>query len=54
MDLSNEAMVEDAARRAVEVLYPHVPGEPFSHPLQNWFMVNAGRMAGAVSSLVRY
>ena len=33
---------------------PDVPAVPFSHPLQDWFMVNADKIADAVRSLARF
>ena len=30
---------------------PDVPGMPFSHPLQDWFMVNTEKIADAIRSL---
>jgi 2-oxoisovalerate dehydrogenase E1 component beta subunit len=33
---------------------PDVPAVPFSHPLQDWFMVNPEKIAAAIRSLARY
>ena len=33
---------------------PDVPAVPFSHPLQDWFMVDPEKIAGAIRSLARY
>lgn len=33
---------------------PDVPAVPFSHPLQDWFMVNAEKIAQAIRELARY
>jgi 2-oxoisovalerate dehydrogenase E1 component beta subunit len=33
---------------------PDVPGVPFSHPLQDWFMINPDKIAAAVRDLVRW
>ncbi len=33
---------------------PDVPGVPFSHPMQDWFMVNAEKIAAAMRALARY
>lgn len=33
---------------------PDVPGVPFSHPLQDWYMVNAEKIAAAARSLASY
>jgi 2-oxoisovalerate dehydrogenase E1 component beta subunit len=33
---------------------PDVPGVPFSHPLQDWFMVSAGKILEAIKDLHRY
>lgn len=33
---------------------PDVPAVPFSHPLQDWFMVSADKIADAIRSLAKY
>lgn len=33
---------------------PDVPAVPFSHPMQDWFMPNAGKIAQAIRDLYRY
>lgn len=33
---------------------PDVPGVPFSHPMQDWFMINADKIAAAMRALARY
>ena len=33
---------------------PDVPAVPFSHPLQDWFMVNPEKIADAVRDLAQY
>jgi 2-oxoisovalerate dehydrogenase E1 component beta subunit len=33
---------------------PDVPAVPFSHPMQNWFMPDAERIAAAIRDLYRY
>ena len=33
---------------------PDVPAVPFSHPLEDWFMVNPDKIAGAARELVRF
>lgn len=33
---------------------PDVPGVPFSHPMQDWFMPNAQKMAAALRALAAY
>jgi 2-oxoisovalerate dehydrogenase E1 component beta subunit len=38
----------------VRVAGPDVPGVPYAHPLEDWFMVNPDRIAEAVRRLVAY
>jgi 2-oxoisovalerate dehydrogenase E1 component beta subunit len=33
---------------------PDVPGVPFSHPMQDWFMVNPDKIADAIRFLANY
>jgi 2-oxoisovalerate dehydrogenase E1 component beta subunit len=33
---------------------PDVPGVPFSHPLQDWFMVNTEKITAAIRELAKY
>ncbi len=33
---------------------PDVPGVPFSHPLQDWFMINTEKITTAIRELARY
>jgi len=33
---------------------PDVPATPFSHPLQDWFMLNPGKIAAAIRELAHY
>lgn len=33
---------------------PDVPGVPFSHPLQDWFMINPDKIAAAIRELARW
>jgi 2-oxoisovalerate dehydrogenase E1 component beta subunit len=33
---------------------PDVPAVPFSHPMQDWFMVNADKIADAIRELAKY
>ncbi|TLN19712.1 alpha-ketoacid dehydrogenase subunit beta, partial [bacterium] len=33
---------------------PDVPAVPFSHPMQDWFMLNPAKIAEAIRQLARY
>jgi 2-oxoisovalerate dehydrogenase E1 component beta subunit len=38
----------------MRVAGPDVPGVPYSHPLQDWFMPNPKKIADAMRQLARY
>ncbi len=33
---------------------PDIPAMPFSHPLQDWFMINVDKITGAIRDLASY